>query len=122
MQAEHGTISDYAQELISTPSAHVRMELSQDESGLSLTHNGQSLVLCRLTPEGMMAGGFMAKALGVNIPKLGESIPVRVSTGVLFRAISVADLDYTVPEASVLLERLLEEAELQRGARSASDA
>ena len=122
MHAEHGTITDYAQELIETPRSHVRMIMSQDESGLLLTHEGQSVVTCHLTPEGMMAGGFMAKALGVKIPKLGESVPVRVSTGVLFRAISVADLDYTVPESSIILERLLEEAEAQRGARSASDA
>jgi hypothetical protein len=108
-------IYDYADELMATPSAHIRMELRQEQSGLTLLHNGEKVVECYLNPEGMMAGGFMAQALGVPIPPLGESVPVRVSSGVLYRAIGVADLDYSVEESAIILERLLEEAELQRG-------
>ena len=63
----------------------------------------------------MIAGGFLARALGVKVPALGASVPARVSTGVLYRAIAVADLDYGVEESSVLLERLLDEAAAQRG-------
>ena len=121
-QEQTAIISDYAQELITVPRAHLRMELSQDDNGLTLTHDGQTLVQCPLTSEGMMAGGFMAKALGTRIPPLGESVPVRVSTGVLFRAISIADLDYTKPESSIVLERLLEEADDQRRTRGVSEA
>ena len=63
----------------------------------------------------MIAGGFLARALGVKVPALGASVPARVSAGVLYRAMAVADLDYGVEESSVLLERLLDEAAAQRG-------
>jgi hypothetical protein len=94
------------------------MEIRQDENGLILLHNGRTLVECALTREGMTAGGFMAQALGAKVPPLGQSVPVRVSTGVLYRATSIAGLDFNKEESFVLLDRLLEEAEMQRGGSS----
>ena len=108
-------ITDYADELISVPRARVMLELAQVESGVTLTHEGKLLVNCRLTSEGMAASGFMAKALGVNIPALGETVEARVTTAVLFRALSIAGLDFANEASFVLLERMLEEAEMQRG-------
>ena len=108
-------VSEYAEELISVPRAHLRMELRQDEHGLSLEHEGRTLVECPLTRQGMMAAGFLAQALGVKVPALGQSVPARVSTGVLYRALGVCGLDFDQEESYVLLERLLEEAEMQRG-------
>ena len=63
----------------------------------------------------MVASGFMAEAMGVDLPPIGESVQVRVSTGVLFRVISIAGLNYGIEESFLLLHRLLEEAQLQRG-------
>jgi hypothetical protein len=60
----------------------------------------------------------MAQALGVQIPPLGESVSARVSTGVLYRVIAIPRLDFDKDESFVLLERLLDEAERQRGAPS----
>ncbi len=114
----HTKIADYADELMSRPSAHVRMQLAQDDQGLKLTHDGKPVVECYLTREGMAAGAYMAEALGVEIPPLGETVPVRVSTGVLFRAVSIASLDLGNEVSNVLLERWLEEAEQQRGGSS----
>lgn len=114
-QRDDTKVFDYAEELISVPSAHVRLELRQDQRGLTLLHNGKALVECYLTRRGMLAGGLMAQALGVKIPRLGETVPVRVSTGVLFRAVSISGLDFDQEESYILLERLLEEAEAQRG-------
>ena len=94
------------------------MELTQDEKGLKLTHDRKTLVECYLTREGMASGAYMAEALGVQIPALGEAVPVRVSTGVLFRAVSIASLDLGNEVSNVLLERWLEEAEQQRGGSS----
>ena len=118
MSGPHAEVSEYADELMSVPRAHLRLELTQDDEGLALLHDGQTLVRCYLTRQGMLAGGFMAQALGVKMPPLGESVPARVSTGVLFRAVGVASLDFDADEAHVLLERLLEEAEMQRGGSS----
>ena len=91
------------------------MELSQDQNGVTLAHDGKALLECRLTRQGMAAAGFMAQALGVSLPALGKAVPVRVSTGVLYRAGAIAALDYDEEASFVLLRRLLDEAQMQRG-------
>ena len=62
----------------------------------------------------------MAEALGVEVPPLGSSVDARVSTGVLWRAISISCLDLRKRESFLILERLLAEADMQRGAGSDS--
>ena len=114
-------VSDFAYELIETPRAHLRMSLTQDEGGLVLTYQGRDILRCRLTPNGMLAGGFVSRALGVSLPALGESAAVRVSTGVLYRALGVCRLDFSEEASYVVLARLLEEADMQRGAASLSE-
>ena len=119
--AKDAWVSDYAYELLDAPRAHLRMSLSQDERGLALTYRGEEVLRCYLTPNGMLAGGFAAQALGVKIPPLGETVPVRASTGVLYRALGVCGLDFSEEASYVVLERLLEEARMQRGAASLSE-
>ncbi len=114
-------VSEYADELIETPRAHLRLILAQDERGLALTYLDRELLRCFLTPNGMLAGGFVASALGVSLPPLGESVIARVSTGVLYRVLGVCQLDYSEDAAYVILERLLEEADMQRGARNLAE-
>ena len=118
MNERHVEITEYADELISVPRARLLLELTQVESGVTLAHEGKLLVSCRLTREGMAASGFMAQALGAPIPPLGETVQTRVTTAVLFRALSIAELDYTNEASFALLERMLEEAEMQRGGSS----
>tara|TARA_Y100001936_G_scaffold205907_1_gene210061 strand:- start:334 stop:693 length:360 start_codon:yes stop_codon:yes gene_type:complete len=108
-------IYDYASQLIDKPRAHLNLCLSQDESGLKITHENNVLMIFSLTHHGMLAAGFVAKSLGVNVPALGESNIAKVSTGVLFRATSIAQLDYSNEASFQLLERWLEEADAQRG-------
>ena len=115
MPDSHVMVTDYADELTSRPRAHLVLELRQDEAGLKLLYQDRPLVECPLTREGMASAGYMAKALGARIPPVGQSTKARVSTGVLFRAISIASLDFSVEESFVLLDRWLEEAEAQRG-------
>ena len=114
----HTETTDYADELMSAPRAHLALELAQDDGGLKLSHEGKAVVECRLTREGMIAAAYMAQALGTRVPPLGESVKARVSTGVLFRAVSIASLDFNNDASYVLLERWLEEAEQQRGGTS----
>ena len=108
-------VTEYAEELLDAPRAHLVLELSQDSEGLKLAYRDGLLVECRLTRQGMAAGAYMAKALGVRIPALGETVRARVSTGVLFRAMSIASLDFDEEASMVMLARLLDEAEMQRG-------
>ena len=116
MSATHIWVSDYADELIATPRARLRMTLAQDERGLVLTCREREILRCFLTPNGMIAGGFVAQALGLPLPPLGESHQTSISTGVLYRVLGVCQLDYAEDASYVVLERLLEEARMQRGA------
>ena len=111
----HAVVTEYATELLDTPRAHLILELSQDGEGLKLAYRDGLLVQCRLTRQGMAAGAYMARALGVRIPALGDTVRARVSTGVLFRAMSIASLDFDEEASMVVLSRLLDEAEMQRG-------
>ena len=111
----HAVVTEYAEELLDAPRAHLVLELSQDSEGLKLAYRDDLLVECRLTRQGMAAGAYMAKALGVRIPALGETVRARVSTGVLFRAMSIASLDFDEEASMIMLARLLDEAEMQRG-------
>ena len=97
------------------------MEYFQTDSGVMLTHEGHKLVKCPLTRSGMAAAGFMSQAMGVNLPSLEETVNVRVSTGVLFRVIAIAGLDFENEASFTILDRMLEEAELQRGSASGSE-
>ena len=114
----HTKVSEYADELMSTPRAHLALELHQDETGVKLLHEGRPLVECYLTREGMAAAGYMAQALGAKIPALGQSVNARVSSGVLFRAVSISTLDFNNKASWALLDRWLEEAEMQLGGSS----
>ncbi len=109
---------EYADKIISVPRAHVRVLLRQSKGGVTLLHERKALTKCYITRSGMRAARLMAEALGVEVPPLGGSVEARVSTGVLWRAISISCLDYRKKESYVLLERLLEEAKMQRGSRS----
>ena len=111
-------VSDYATELLDQPRAHLALELRQADGGVKLLYGDETLVECYLTRHGMAAAAYMAKALGVSVPPAGASVTARVSTGVLFRAVSIATLDLNVEESFVLLDRWLEEAEMQRGGTS----
>ena len=121
IEGRHVEITDYAEELMSVPRAHVRMEYSQTNSGVVLTHEGNELVKCPLTRSGMAAAGFMSQAMGVELPTLNETVNVRVSTGVLFRVITIAGLAFENDASFAILARMLEEAELQRGSASGSE-
>ena len=111
----HAVVTEYAEQLLDAPRAHLILDLTQDSEGLKLAYRDGLLVECRLTRQGMAAGAYMARALGVRIPALGETVRARVSTGVLFRAMSIASLDFDEEASMVVLARLLDEAEMQRG-------
>lgn len=109
---------EYAERVLAAPSARLIVTLRQGKSGVTLLHNGRALTRCPLSPSGMQAAVFMARALGVRVPPLGKAVQTQVSTGVLWRAISISCLDFRKPASYTLLERLLEEAETLQEASS----
>ena len=108
----------YADILISVPRAHVTVTLRQGKEAVTLLHGRRALTKCYINRTGIRAATYMAQALGVRVPPLGKSVHAKVSTGVLWRAISISCLDLRKKESSPILERLLSEAEEQRGGAS----
>jgi hypothetical protein len=105
---------DYAEELISVPRGSVPVTLRHGKSGVVLLHKGRVVTRCYSSKVGQWCAPFMAQALGLEVPPPGESARTTVSTGVLFRAISIASLDLRNAATHPILGRMLEEAELQR--------
>ena len=105
---------EYAEEFLSVPQRSVPVTLRHGKTGVVLLHNGRVLTRCYPTQVGRWGARFMAQALGVEVPAPGGSVAASVSTGVLFRAISIASLDLRKPATHAILERMLEEADFQR--------
>ena len=106
---------EYAYELISVPRAHLRVHLKQTKEGVSLRYRGRVMTKVYMNRSGMNAASAMAQALGVPIPKLGESISALVSTGTLYRVLALSELDYRKPESFEVAARLIDDAIDQRG-------
>jgi len=106
----------FAEQLLDKPSGSVEVELRHNKSGVSLIHrdSGRVLTKCYHSKIGRFAAEFVALAIGTSSPVEGESVYTSVTTGVLFRAISISNLDIRIPEARLLIERLLSEAADQR--------
>lgn len=109
----------YAEQVLASPRAHLLVTLRQGKSRVTLLHKRRALTYCPLSANGIQAAVFMARALGVRVPPLGQEVQTQVSTGVLWRAISISCLDFRKPASYILLERLLEEAEMMRETPSA---
>ncbi len=108
---------DYAEQLLSMPQRSVPVTLRQTLRGVTLLHKGRrALTKCYLNPKGMGSAALVARALGVSLPPLGQSVSTAVSSGVLLRAVSLSTMDPRVLELQPLIQRLLEEAEMQREA------
>lgn len=106
---------DYAYQLVDRPSAHVRVRLVQNRTGVSLTHKGRLLTRVYINRSGMRAAVAMADALGVRVPALGKTAEAVVSTGLLYRVLALSQLDFRKPEAMEMARHLLEEADGMRG-------
>ena len=112
---------EYADQLLEAPSAHIVLKVQMGKSGLVVLHNGRAVTKCHASTVGTWTAAFVAQALGVELPAVGESVRARVSTGALWRAVGISSLDLRKHEARVLLRRLLEEAEMQRATGTGTD-
>ncbi len=105
---------EYADRLLASPSARVEVTLSRWRTCSTLLHKRRAIARCGADRVGTWTAAFVAEALGVALPPVGESVTARVSSGVLWRAVGISALDLREREQRVLLGRLLEEAEMQR--------
>lgn len=111
---------EYAYELLSQPRSHMRVELRQVSDGVVLKHGRRVLTKVYLNRSGMNAAVAMAEALGIRVPPKGQAVTARVSTGLLYRVLSISQLDFKNEASFELASNLIEEADQMRG--SGSDA
>jgi len=100
----------------------MRLTLSQTKSGLSLYYDGRVMTRVFVNRSGLSAAAAMGEALRVRVPKLGESVDARVSSGVVFRVLALSALDYRNELSFQLATRLIAEARDMQGTRGTSEA
>jgi len=101
---------EHGYKLLERPRSHLRVELNQDRSGVSLTHKGRVLTRVYLNRSGMNAAVAMSEALGIKLPALGQSNSCLVSTGLLYRVFAISQLDFRNPTSFELAAELVDEA------------
>ena len=104
----------YAEKLLARPQRRIEVTLRSGKSGVSLLHERRAMVVCLNTRIGRLQAELVARALGVELPDVGESVAVGVSSGVLHRVMSISTMDPTDEDIWPLFRRLLEEAEEMR--------
>lgn len=114
MAVSRSRAQEYADRLLASPSARVQVTLRRWKTRSTLLHKRRAIARCKADRVGTWTAAFVAQALGVDLPPVGESVTVQVSSGTLWRAVGISALDLRQREARVLLGRLLEEAEMQR--------
>lgn len=105
---------DYAEKLLARPQRRIEVTLSRSEAESTLLHEGNALIICPNSEMGNTQAELVARALGIELPEVGDSGTVGVSSGVLHRVMSISTMDPTDEDIWPLFARLLEEAEAMR--------
>jgi hypothetical protein len=118
MAINKAQIQDNAEFVLSRPSARIAVTLKRNKGSVSLTTNDNLIARCYSSRVGLWTAAFMAESLGVDLPDVGKAIYIQVSSGVLWRAVGISNLDLKIKESRTILKRYLEEAETQRASGS----
>ncbi len=105
---------EYAEQVLSRPNRRLEVTARRGRGGLTLLHRGRALTRCYDTGVGRTQAELVARALGVELPAMGNAVTVGVSSGVLYRAVSISSMDPRREDIWPLFRRLLEEAEAMR--------
>ena len=112
---------EHAYKVLEQPRAHMRVTLKQTKTGLSLYYEGRVMTRTFINRSGLSAAAAMAEALRVRVPKLGDSVEARVSSGVMYRVLALSSLDYRNKLSFQLASRLIAEAVDMQGSRGTSE-
>ena len=80
---------EHGYRLIEHPRSHLKVELNQDKSGVSVTHKGRVITRVFLNRSGMNAAVAISEAMGIKLPAVGSSNSGLVSTGLLYRVLAL---------------------------------
>ena len=116
MAISRSKAQDYAEQVLNRPGGETPVTLRHHRSGYTLLHRGRALTKTHASSVGELQAEFMAQALGVSPPGVGESVSTKVPGGVLYRAVAISSLDLRKPEARMVLDQLMRTAAMQRGA------
>ena len=107
------------QEAIELPKGQMAITLFHGKGGVTLRYQGRVVARTHGSGVGRRLAPFLAQALGVEMPPIGGKATAVVSSGILYRVLSMSTLDLRQEEARMLLDYLLSEAEEMRRFRSA---
>lgn len=108
------------QEALQRPRGAMEIILFHGKTGLTLKYEGKVIARTHASAVGKKLAPYVAEALGVPLPPRGQSAKATVSSGILFRVLSISSLDLRGEEAEMLLAYLLQEAAEMRGFQSAA--
>ena len=64
---------EYADRLLESPSARISVTLKRWKTGVTLLHRRRAIARCHSSRVGMWTAAFMAQAIGVDLPPVGEA-------------------------------------------------
>ncbi len=108
------------QAAIERPKGQMEITLRHGKGGVTLRYQGRVIARTHASAVGKRLAPYLAQALGVKLPPAGGQAKSVVSSGVLYRVLSISSLDLRTKEAQMLLRYLLQEAEGMRGYQSAA--
>ena len=101
MAINKAQIQDNAEFVLSRPSARIAVTLKRNKGSVSLATNNNLIARCYSSRVGLWTAAFMAESLGVDLPDVGKTINIQVSSGVLWRAVGISNLDLKIKEYSI---------------------
>ena len=108
------------QRAIERPKGQMALTLYHGAGGLTVRYQGRVIARTTGSHKGKRVAPFVALALGARLPRRGRTAKATVSSGVVFRVLSICTLDPEVEAERMLLAYLLREADELRGFRSAA--
>ena len=107
------------QAILERPRGDMHVTLFHGRTGVTLRYQRKVIAKVPASQVGALVAPFVARALGVKLPETGSSAEAVVTSGILYRVLSIASLDLRAEEGRLLLAYLLDEADTMRGYKSA---
>ena len=103
---------------IERPKGEMAIGLYHGKTGVTLRYQGKVVARTSASASGKLLAPYLAAALGVKLPPVGSTANAVISSGVMFRVLSISTLDLRNEESYILLDYLLQEASEMRAYQS----
>jgi len=106
------------EQALERPKGEMAVTLFRGKTGLTVRYQGRVIARTTSSKVGKLIAPCVAAALGVKLPALGSTAEATVSSGVMFKVLSIATLNSLNEESRILLDYLLTEAREMRDYQS----